>query len=194
MQENERELGWDSQIQQENSFVLLPAGDYSFKIKKFDRARHEGSEKIPPCPKAIVEFEVFDNFGNSASLIENYLLHTKMEWKLSELFAAVGLKKKGEPVVMNWSALPGKSGVCKVVMNTYKKDGVERTNNRIEKLYPAWEQPAGAAAATQNSQYPNTVQAGIPNAYATPVQQYQPQQQAIPNMPGGYPQNYTPFK
>ena len=35
-----RELDWNDEIEQESSFVLLPEGNYRFKVEKFDRARH----------------------------------------------------------------------------------------------------------------------------------------------------------
>ena len=54
-----RELGWEDEIQQESSYILLPEGDYRFTVEKFDRARHDGSKKIPPCNKAIVFIRVF---------------------------------------------------------------------------------------------------------------------------------------
>ena len=47
MSEFEKELGWDDVIEKESDFTLLPAGDYDFTITGFERARHEGSEKLP---------------------------------------------------------------------------------------------------------------------------------------------------
>ena len=41
----ERELGWDDTIEKESAgFIILPEGDYEFKVLEFQRARHEGSE------------------------------------------------------------------------------------------------------------------------------------------------------
>ena len=37
---------------------------------------------------------------------------------------------------MNWSALPGSTGRCKLKVEHYTKDGEDRTINRIERLYP----------------------------------------------------------
>ncbi len=149
-------LGWDDEIKEEgNGFTLLPEGDYIFMIKKFDKARYDGGEKIPACPKAIVTFSISTNDGKCVDLQENFLLHKKMEWKLSEFFASIGMKKKDEPVRMLWSQeLIGKQGVCKVIVHNYKKDGEDRQTNRIDKLYPSYDQPL------------------LPS----PVQQYAPQQ------------------
>ena len=140
MADNFREFGWDDEIQSEDAFTLLDAGDYEFEIVKYERARHEGSEKIPPCNKAVVTFKVGDTV-----LTENFLLCSTLEWKLSQLFLSVGLKKHGEPLRMNWQALPGKRGVCKVIVHKYNdKNGVQREINRIDKLYAYDEQPQNA--------------------------------------------------
>lgn len=142
---DERALDWgDTITKDEVEYTLLPEGDYRFRIESYERARFDGSEKTPPCNKAIVSFTVFGNDGEEVTINENFLLHTKFEWKLSQLFASVGLKKKGEPLVMDWPALPGLTGKCKIIQNTYTKDGKERTNNRIDRLYAAEEAPAPA--------------------------------------------------
>lgn len=47
---NDRELDWEEEIVNEaNSYTLLPDGDYPFTILKIERARFEGSAKVPPC-------------------------------------------------------------------------------------------------------------------------------------------------
>lgn len=156
MEYETRELGWDEEITAESTFRLLEPGDYAFRIEKFDRARHDGSPKIPPCPKAIVQFAILDENGvKLTTQTENFFLHTTMEWKLSELFASVGLKGKGEKVQMRWSELPGKEGVCKIKVRQYRKqDGTSGESNQIEKLYPAYAAPAIGNAATGQWQPP----------------------------------------
>lgn len=148
--EQGHELGWDDEIEKESSWILLPDGDYRFTVEKFDRARHAGSDKIPPCNKAIVSFRVFDGKGNSALITENLFLHTSMEWKLSEFFASIGMKQKGEKAQMKWGEIYGKSGVCHVRIRHYKKDGDKEGEksgraNQIDKLYPTYDQPMLAA-------------------------------------------------
>ena len=50
-----RELDWDDEIENEGGgWVLLPEGEYDFIVEKFERGRHEGSAKIPPCNKAVL--------------------------------------------------------------------------------------------------------------------------------------------
>lgn len=130
-----RELGWDDTISQESSFVELPEGDYDFVVDHWERGRFPGSEKIPACNMATVYFNVKGPDGQEGSVRENFILHTRMEWKLSELFRSVGLKKEGEEVRMNWNALPGLTGRCHITLDPDSKDPSKKYNH-IKKLYP----------------------------------------------------------
>jgi len=121
---------WDDEIEKESEFSVLPAGDYNFEITKFERGSYDGSDKIPPCKMAVVTFKVSDD-KDSTSIIERYYLCSNMEWKLSELFKACGLKKSGEKVKMQWDKLIGSKGRCKIKVTQYKGSD----NNRIDKLY-----------------------------------------------------------
>ena len=132
-----RELGWDDSIQEDSKeFIVLPEGDYEFTIESFERGRSKGQGKLPPCNMAIVTFIIHNPHGEDISVNENYLLHSSMEWKLSELFSSVGLKQKGEQIRMNWGALPGSKGRCSLIIHKYDKNGEERKINRIKSLYP----------------------------------------------------------
>lgn len=131
----DRELGWDDEIQKDSNFVELPEGDYEFIIDHYERGRSTGSDKIPASNMAIVFFEIVGPNGEKAIIRENFILHTKLEWKLSELFASVGLKKKGEKLRMNWNLLPGLKGKAQVTLDPDTKDPSKKYNH-IKKLYP----------------------------------------------------------
>ena len=128
----ERELGWDDQIEKESDFTILPEGEYYFTVKSFTRGRHAGSEKLPPCNKAILKIEV-TNGKDSTTIEHNLFLHTKCEGMLSQFFISIGLKKHGEPLVMNWNAVAGKKGRCKVYVDTWKgNNGQDMQSNKIK--------------------------------------------------------------
>ncbi|MDD3393925.1 MAG: DUF669 domain-containing protein [Anaerotignum sp.] len=133
----ERELGWNDTIEKDSDFILLPEGDYDFKVVKFERGRHQGSEKLPPCNKAILTLEI-DSAEGTVSITHNLFLHSKTETMLSAFFSAIGQKKKNEKVSMNWNAVTGARGRCKVYQDIWKgEDGVERKSNKIKKFYDA---------------------------------------------------------
>ena len=93
LKEMNQELSWDSSIE-EDGIGLLQPGEYNACVKWFERARHSGSEKIPPCNKAIVTL-VLDVDGILHEMSVHLLLHKKLEWRLSEFFRAIGQKKPG---------------------------------------------------------------------------------------------------
>lgn len=134
--EQEGELGWDSTIEQEGSFEPFPPGDYNFTVVEFERSRHEGSEKLTPCPKAIISIEIEDSKGDKRTIKHNLFLHTKTESMLSAFFLGIGQKKKGEAFRPNWQAVVGSTGRCKVGINRYtSRDGNEIVNNDIKRFY-----------------------------------------------------------
>ena len=110
----ERELGWDDTIEKESAgFIILPEGDYEFKVLEFQRARHEGSEKLPPCNKAVITLVVETPEGE-ARIRHNLFLHSRTEGMISAFFIGIGLKKHGEPLKMDWPRVVGRKGRAKI--------------------------------------------------------------------------------
>ena len=94
----ERELGWEDTIQKDApEFEPLPEGDYEFTVESFERGRHNGSEKLPPCNKAILKLRVKGTDGREVTVTHNLFLHTRTEGMLSAFFESIGQKKKGAP-------------------------------------------------------------------------------------------------
>jgi len=144
----ERELGWDDEIEKDGGdFIVLPAGDYNFTVMKFERGRFTGSDKMPACNQAKLEIAVHSPEHGDVIVFNNLLLHTKTEGLLSNFFAGIGQKKKGEKLKMNWSAVTGAKGKLKLEINKFKgRDGEDRINNQIRSFYPYDEntpQPGG---------------------------------------------------
>ena len=130
-----RELSWEDSIKEDaQDFEPIPEGDYNVTVEKFERSRSKGEGKLPPCNMAVVYFTVHGK-DRDITIRENYVLHSSLEWKLSELFRGVGLKKEGEELRMNWGALPGLTAKAKVGVKPGIKDPSKKFNN-IEKLYP----------------------------------------------------------
>lgn len=135
MSETEREYGWDEEISRDDEFIVLPEGDYDFEVIGFERSRSSGSEKMPASNMAILTIRVTN--GKDSVKVKDYLvLHSKMEWKLSQFFRAIGQKKQGESYRMNWNAVPGAKGRCKLIVDTYTNDkGKTSEINKIDKYY-----------------------------------------------------------
>ena len=118
----DREFGWDDTIQKDSEFVFLPDGLYWFTVKEYERGRHtpnpQNPGKLPACPKATVHLTIVANEGET-ELRHNLFLHSSTEGMLSAFFGAIGQKRKGEPLRMDWNAIIGKVGVCKVGSREY---------------------------------------------------------------------------
>lgn len=168
----ERELGWDDEIEKDGSnFVLLPDGDYNFTVTKFERGRFAGSDKMPPCNQAKLELTVHSPEHGDVVIFHNLFLHTKTEGLLSNFFAGIGQKKKGEKLRMNWNAVIGSRGKCNIKINKYLSKGEERANNQVQKFYPYEEAyPKGLAQGYQ----------GQAQGYQQPAQQQQMHQTPFP--------------
>lgn len=147
--DNGREFGWEDAIENDSpEFILLPDGEYAFEVVDFERGRHGGSEKLPPCNKAMLSVKIEAPEG-TVILKHNLFLHSVTEGMLCAFFASIGQRKKGEKATMNWNAVPGARGRCKVGTHKYTNDkGEERTYNDIKRfLEPVEGEPQGGYQA-----------------------------------------------
>lgn len=137
-QNNDGALDWGSTIVKDDEYIILPEGTYNFTVESIERGRFEGSEKLSACPQANLTLRVSNPIdGTEGKVFESLKLHSKMEWKLSQFFASIGQKKKGEPLVMNWNTVPGSTGTLELEINHYtKNDGSKGENNRVKKFLP----------------------------------------------------------
>ncbi|WP_411553309.1 hypothetical protein [Paenibacillus lautus] len=180
----ERELGWDDEIQKDGGeFTVLPAGDYDFTVAKFERGRFSGSEKMPACNQAKLELTVHSPEHGDVTVFHNLFLHTKTEGLLSNFFAGIGQKKKGEPLRMNWNAVVGARGRLKLEINKFKgRDGEEKTNNQVKTFY-SYEDLNGGQQPQQSQQPQYNQQPQFNQHQQQPQFNQQPQQQ--PPFPSG---------
>lgn len=134
----DRELGWNDEIENDSGdFEILPAGEYNFTVQGFERARHNGSAKLPPCNKAVVTLECDDGKGNSGTVMTNLFLHSKTEGMLCQFFRSTGARQHGQRMAMDWNRVVGARGRCKVTIRKFTgRDGQERDSNDVRFLDP----------------------------------------------------------
>lgn len=125
-------LGWDSTIEDDGQgFVLLEEGDYDFTVTGFERGQHDGSAKIPSCPKALLTLSIETPSG-VAEVKDQLILYKTMEWKLSSFFRSIGLKKHGERLVPKWDQVLGASGRAHISKREYVgNDGTMKKANNV---------------------------------------------------------------
>lgn len=145
------EFDWNSEIQHDGEeFVILPEGDCDFEVKSYERGRHNGSDKVPPCNKAVVNIKVTNAEGQSTTVRHNLLLHSKCEGLLCAFFTGIGHRKKGEKLKMDWNRVVGARGRCRIGVRTFTstRTGEEMKTNEIKRFYDP-EERAPAAPVQQ---------------------------------------------
>ena len=113
----DREFDWNETIEapaNEDEFLILPEGTYKFTVKSWERSRHNGSPKLPPCNAAIVHIEFDGGTLGKVTVNHKLFLHSKTQGLLCNFFRGCGLRKSGEPLVLNWDATIGKTGQAKL--------------------------------------------------------------------------------
>jgi hypothetical protein len=117
--------GWDTKRiddPNESDYTLLTPGEYPFRITKTERGWHNGSEKLPPCNRLTLTLEVNGGAQGTATLKNNLFLHRKMDGLNCQFFTCVGLRKHGDPLILNWAMLPGATGMVQIA-HREGKDG-----------------------------------------------------------------------
>lgn len=143
-----REYNWDDEISQDSAeFALLPEGEYEFSVTGFERGRYPGGAKLPSCPKATVSLR-FEGVEGVAVIKHNFFLHSKCEGLLCAFFTCLGMRKRGEPLRMDWPGTVGRTGRAKITVRSYTgNDGSEYQTNDVKKFLEPENAPAAPAAA-----------------------------------------------
>ena len=191
----DHELGWDDAIQRDSQYVMVPPGDYNFRVLKVERGRHPGSDNLPPCNKAELTLEV-SNGTDKTMMTANLYLHTKTEGILCAFFTAIGQRKRGESLKPRWNEVVGSTGTCKLGVNSYtgKQDGKKHESMQVDKWYEKGHliDAGGSAAQNAANAYGGMAQSTA-SSYGAPAQGWQPQlgttTPGVPQAPAqGWPQ------
>lgn len=179
----EREFGWDDTIQEDSKdFITLTPGDYVFTVTNFERGRHtpnpQNPGKLPACNKAIITLQVETDEGLT-TMTHNLFLHSSTEGMLSAFFGAIGQKKHGEPLQMNWNTVVGSTGVCRVGNRTYKDNVYNDVKQMIYADSVDWTKVLNANQAQNQPQAPS-YQASSYQAPSYQAPSYQAPQGQVP--------------
>lgn len=143
----DKEFAWNDEIGNDGAeYQMIEPGEYAFQVKTFERGRYKGGEKIPACNMATLSFAIFDNDGNEVGTIQrhNLILHSKCEAFICAFFRAIGSRKHGEKITMDWSKVVTSRGRCVIAVKklpSTKNPGEEMTFNEIKKFLDPVEVP-----------------------------------------------------
>ena len=129
-------MDWNDVIENDGQeFIILPEGDYNFVVSNFERGRFPGSAKMQACNKASLTLQVETEEG-VASIRTDLILNRMLEWRISAFFRAIGRKKQGEKLAMNWDNLIGAKGRAHFKPRKYNdRDGNEKQANDVDRFY-----------------------------------------------------------
>ena len=130
MTEGNKVFDWDSEIEVDaegKEFVTLEPGKYLFSVYAFEKGVYEKkneSSKLPDgCPVAIITCKIVTDEGE-AYIKDNLYLAKVFEWKLSQFFNSIGMKKHGEKIKIDFKGAIGKTGMCQVTKDKGTTEGV----------------------------------------------------------------------
>lgn len=183
----DRELGWDDAIENDSpEYILLEEGEYEFTVDHLDRERHPGSEKLPPCNKAVLYLNVETPQG-VAQVRHNLFMHTRTEGMVCAFFTAIGQRQHGQRITPRWAAVPGAKG--RAIFRTREYNG--KKYNEVKKFLEP-EAPAAAPAYAQNQ--PASWQQQPAYQPGAPAYQQPPTYQGTPNYQQPTTGGYVPGK
>lgn len=136
-QGQDQELGWNDTITADaREFIILPDGDYKFTVAAVEKARFNGSDKMAACNVANISLRVYTDLVPQGFVIIKHRLNmlASREWQIAEFFTGLGLKKKGQPLNIDFPKTIGMQGLCKVGSHPDKKNNIY---NDIKKIYSA---------------------------------------------------------
>lgn len=134
---NEKDMlmNWDDAIETDGQeYILLPEGEYNFKVTNFERGRFVGSAKIPQCNKATITIQIEAKEGTT-SVKFDLILYRTLEWRISAFFRCIGQKKHGEKLTMDWGKVVGSKGRAYIKQRSYtNQNGEEKFINDVERF------------------------------------------------------------
>lgn len=156
-------------ILEDNQFVLLPPDIYTFQVVQLDlNERFNGSQKMPPCRKVSVHFDVYTRDKQKVSLKEDFIFYKPLAWKIFAFFRSLGLFQNGDnKIKIPWTLAQGCWGRAKVGQRSwFTQNGDERKTNQVEQ----WIEPTDEVLKANTNaieSYRKSLSAGSP-AESTP--------------------------
>lgn len=125
-------IDWDGEVGNDGQdFAVLPDGD---SVRATILTVEKGHKKDGSAPQVKLTLRAISENGNGEALVRDYITMTrKSEWKLCELFSALGLRKHGETLKMRWD-IEGMTFRATVLVDSYTgKGGDIMKSNKIKK-------------------------------------------------------------
>ena len=136
MGNSDRELGWDDDILNVPAAPKLEDGEYDFIVDHFERAKVGGDGQYAGTNMAVIYCNI--QVDGEPQLKSNLILHSRLQWKLSQFFISIGQMENTEnsTLKMNWQLVPGSRGRCRIEQRQNYNDKSKTHSEIIEFLPP----------------------------------------------------------
>lgn len=141
-------LDWDAEVSEEmagnterksDPLVVLPPGNYQFKVHKVERGTFNGSAKLPACNMVKVGIIVDGGELGHSYVTTRFYMHTRCLWQIFQFLTALGLRKSGDGTSrIPWEkVVPDLEGKCHVKIHTYNDKESNEVDRWIESVSEA---------------------------------------------------------
>lgn len=129
----------------DNSFEVLPEGDYHFTVDSHEIGYYSGdSKKIPPnTQQIIVHLAITTNDGNEVKVRNTFNIYKQMFFLLRQFSECIGLCPEKGKFSFNVDAIDGRTGVCAITVGESQRGN---KFNNVQTFYA----PSKAPAVTAN--------------------------------------------
>lgn len=126
-----RSFDWTDEISYDGEgFTMIEPGDYDFEITDIEKTKTARGDNM-----AKLTIKVYDG-ESQGSITDNIVLNEKCEWKISQFFRSIGLKKHGQTIHMDWNRVQGAKGRLRVKKDSFTgRDGVERESRAVDRYF-----------------------------------------------------------
>lgn len=180
----------------DHGWTVLEDGFYPFTVKKIERERFVGSQKMPACPMANITLSVQGAAGETATVTERLFLTQRMLWKVSRFMESIGRGRNAAgKVIIDWAGAEDGAGWLKLKKRSYTtRDGDQRETNDVEmfckpeeqeKAWREYSRACGDGAGTAATNPASPAAASAPTA-PLPVPVQRPAAPAQPAAPAGW--------
>lgn len=116
----------------EGDFVVLPEGEYPFRVVSWKRSQFDGSPKMSACKAVILTLEIDGGDLGVATVDNRMFMHQKCEGILAGFFLCIGLRKHGDPLITCWNDAIGAYGMCKTGIRKYEGNDYTEVKRFLE--------------------------------------------------------------
>lgn len=126
-----RNFGWNDTISNDGEdYSPLAPGDYNFEITNLEKAITAKGANM-----AKLTFKVYDD-NHQGTITDNIVLNDRCEWKISQFFRSIGLKKHGETIKMQWDKVLGAKGRLRIKKSSFiGRDGTEKESREVDRYF-----------------------------------------------------------